>query len=409
MRIPRTALVLLTSTVPAAVVLGVALMQPHLAAEPRRSGGIDGQSVFRYDTFGDEQLWTGVLQMQQPVATLPPATALAVGLKVDLDALPAGVVQALRTGAVDLQDPAVTRALLQLNAVVGVKGTVDATGQLVSVGVTCALCHSTVDDALAKGIGHRLDGWANADLNVGAIVALSPVLDAQTRATFSSWGPGRYDPRHHMFDGTNITPLNATSVPVVIPPIYGLGNVDFETYTGDGPIGYWNAYVGVTQMGGHGSFTDGRLGISVSQTPDLVTPKLSALVDYERSLRAPRAPKGSIDRAAAERGEDLFEGRARCTTCHRGSSLTDVSLGGSRQRPILHDAAETGMDPAYAQRSATGKYRTTPLRGLWPRQAFFHDGRAAGLGEVVDHYNRWFNLGLSAAEQRDLAEYLRSL
>lgn len=409
MRIPRRVLTLLTGLTPAAAILGVALMQLPLRAEHRRGGQMDGQSTFRYDTFGDEQLWTGVLRMQEPVATLSPATALAVGLKVDVDALSPAVVQAIQAGAVDLQDPAVTRTLLRLNAVVGVAGTVDGTGQLVSVGVTCALCHSTVDDALAPGIGHRLDGWANADLDVGAIVALSPALDDQTRATFRSWGPGRYDPRHHLFDGTNITPLNATSVPVVIPPIYGLDNVGFETYTGDGPVGYWNAYVGVTQMGGHGTFTDSRLGIAVSQTPDRVTPLLPGLVDYERSLKAPRAPKGSIDERAAERGEALFEGRAGCATCHRGPRLTDVGLGMPRTRPLLHAAGDTGMDPSYAMRSATGMYRTTPLRGLWQRRAFFHDGSASTLADVVDHYNRWLRLGLSPAQQRDLAEYLRRL
>ena len=212
--------------------------------------------------------------MHEPIATVDPATALAVGLKVDVDALPPAIVAALRAGQVDLTSPAVTTELLRLNAVVGVKGTVNETGQLTSVGVTCALCHSTVDNSFAPGIGKRLDGWANLDLNVGAIVALSPALPDTLKAEFRTWGPGKYDPRHHAFDGTNLISLNSPSRPIVIPSIYGLKGVGFETYTADGPIWYWNSYVGVGQMGGHGNFSDPRLGLFITQTPDLVTPKL---------------------------------------------------------------------------------------------------------------------------------------
>ena len=249
----------------------------------------DGQAIFRFDTFGDEQLWTDVLRMHEVIPTIDPATALAVGLKVDVDALPTPVIDALRAGQVDLTDPAVTVELLRLNAVVGVKGTVDDAGHLAKVGVTCALCHSSVDDSFAAGIGKRLDGWANTALNVGAIVALSPAIDEGTKAEFRSWGPGKYDPRHHAFDGTNLIPLNSPSLPIVIPPIYGLKGVGFETFTGDGPISYWNSYVGVGQMGGHGSFSDPRIGLPITQTPDLVTPKLAALLDYQLSLRSPEA------------------------------------------------------------------------------------------------------------------------
>ena len=212
----------------------------------------DGQAIFRFDTFGDEQLWTNVLQMHEAIATVDPATALAVGLKVDVEALPTAVIKSLRSGRIDLTDPAVTTALLRLNAVVGVKGTVNETGRLVRVGITCALCHSTVDNSFAPGIGERLDGWANHDLNVGAIVALSPVLDDALKAELRTWGPGKYDPRHHAFDGTNLISLNSPSLPIVIPSIYGLKGVGFETFTADGPISYWNSYVGVGQMGGHG-------------------------------------------------------------------------------------------------------------------------------------------------------------
>ncbi len=281
----------------------------------------EGRQIFRYDTFGDEQLWTSVLRMHEVIATLPPATALAAGLKVDVDALPEPILAALRAGQIDLTNPAVTVELLRLNAVVGVRGTVDDTGRLTSVGVTCALCHSSVDDSFAMGIGRRLDGWANTTLNVGAVVALSPALDAATRAEFNAWGPGKYDPRHHAFDGTNLIALNSPSLPIVIPPIYGLKGVGFETFSADGPISYWNSYVGVGQMGGHGSFSDARLGLFITQTPDLVTPKLPALLAYQLSLRIPEPPAGSLDRKAVERGKRLFRGDAGCATCHRGPQL----------------------------------------------------------------------------------------
>jgi hypothetical protein len=332
-----------------------------------------------------------------------------VGLKVDVDALPPTVIDALRAGQANLSDPAVTLALLRLNAVVGVKGTVDNTGHLTKVGVTCALCHSSVDDSFTAGIGKRLDGWANTSLNVGAIVALSPALDEATKAEFRSWGPGKYDPRHHAFDGTNIIPLNSPSRPIVIPPIYGLKGVGFETFTGDGPISYWNSYVGVGQMGGHGNFSDPRIGLTITQTPDLVTPKLAALLDYQLSLHTPRAPRGSFDREAAGRGKDLFNGQAGCSTCHQSPRFTDVLSGPDRNIPLLHDPAEVGMDPAYAERSATGKYRTTPLRGLIQHAPYFHDGSAADLMAVVDHYDTLFGLRLTTIQKMDLVEYLKSL
>jgi hypothetical protein len=374
-----------------------------------RGKRLDGQAIFRYDTFGDEQLWTSVLRMNEAIATVNPATALAVGLKVDVDALPPAVVAALRAGQVDLTDPAVTRTLLSLNAVVGVKGVVSATGQLTTVGITCALCHSSVDNSFAPGIGKRLDGWANTDLNVGAIVALSPALDDATKAEFRTWGPGKYDPRHHLFDGHTIVPLNTPTVPIVIPPIYGLKGVGFETVTADGPISYWNAYVGVGQMGGHGNFSDSRLGINIQQSPDLVTPKLPALLAYQLSLRAPEPAAGSFDRLAAQRGRRVFRNEARCTACHTGPTLTDVLSGPDPRVPVLHTAAEVGTDPRYAMRSATGAYRTTPLRGLATRTAFFHDGSARDLPAVVKHYDQLFGLHLTTAQMSDLVEFLKSL
>jgi mono/diheme cytochrome c family protein len=379
-------------------------------AREREERGIPaGRRIFRYDTFGDEQLWTDVLRMHEVVANVPPATALAVGLKVDVEALPPAVIEALQAGQVDLTDPAVTVELLRLNSVLGVQGKVNDLGQLTSVGITCALCHSSVDDSFAAGIGRRMDGWANTDLNVGAIVALSPVLDDATKAEFRTWGPGMYDPRHHYFDGTNIVPLNSPSLPIVIPPIYGLKGVGFETFTADGPISYWNSYVGVGQMGGHGSFNDPRIGLFINQTPDLVTPKLAALLDYQLSLRPPLPQKGSFDRQAANRGRALFRNEAGCATCHQGRTFTDVLSGPDPRVPFLHDPAEVGTDPRYASRSATGQYRTTPLRGLLQHPPYFHDGSAPDLLSVVEHYDRLFGLNLTAAQKADLVEYLKSL
>jgi hypothetical protein len=367
----------------------------------------DGKHIFRYDTFGDEQLWTDVLRMHEVIPTVDPTTALAVGLKVDVKALPQSLIRKLRRGDVDLTDPAVTVELIRLNAVVGIQGTVEE-GNLTKVGITCALCHSTVDDSFAPGIGRRLDGWANTDLNVGAIVALSPALDDATKAEFQTWGPGKYDPRHHAFDGTNIIPLNSPSLPVVIPPIYGLRGVGFETYTGDGPISYWNSYVGVGQMGGQGTFNDPRIGLFINQSPDLVTPKLPALLRYQLSLHTPQL-HADIDRQRARRGRELFRNEARCATCHQGKTFTDVLSGPSRSVPLLHDPAETGMDPDYAERSATGQYRTTPLRGLLQHPPYFHDGSAPDLPAVVEHYDAQFELHLTPEQKADLVEYLKRL
>jgi mono/diheme cytochrome c family protein len=258
-------------------------------------------------------------------------------------------------------------------------------------------------------VGKRMDGPANRDLNVGAIVALSPALTAEQKAVFNSWGPGRFDPRLQAFDGTRLVPLNSTTVPVMIPPIYGLRGVGFETFTADGPISYWNNYVGVTQMGGQGSFSDPRIGVNVSQSPDLVTPKLPALLAYQLTLRPPDPPRMSFDQAAAKRGERLFEGAARCSSCHTPPTFTDVLRGPDSSVPVLHDPAEVGADPAYALRTATKKYRTSPLRGIWQHPPYFHDGSAADLLAVVNRYDAALSLGLTAAQKADLVEFLKSL
>jgi len=380
--------------------------------------GADGQAIFRFDTFGDEQLWTDVLQMQKVISTVSPATALAVGLKVDSDALPPAVINAIKAGQVNLNDPAVTIELLKLNAVIGVSGKVAADNTLTSIGVTCALCHSTVDNSVTTGIGRRLDGWPNRDLNVGLIISLSPAIPAPSvpptpgaldKSVFQSWGPGKFDARLHFFDGTNFHPLFSPTDPAVIAPAFGLKGVGFETYTGDGVISYWNNYVGVTQMGGHGSFNDPRIGVFVTQTPDLVTPELPALLKYQLSLKTPSPPKGSFNEEAAERGKKLFKGAAGCARCHQGPLFTDVLSGPNPNVPFLHSALEEGQDPVYAARSATKAYRTTPLRALWQHPPYFHDGSAPDLLAVVNHYNTQFQLNLADQQKADLVEYLKTL
>jgi mono/diheme cytochrome c family protein len=390
--------------------LAVSALRGQAGAQAaKRPAPDNGQSVFRFDTFGDEQLWTRVLRMHEAIPSVSPVKALAVGLKVDVDALPAALVAALQAGQVDLTNPAVTIELLRLNAVVGVMGKVDDLGQLTSLGITCALCHSTVDNSFTTGIGRRLDGWPNRDLNVGAILGLSPTLDEALKAEFGTWGPGKYDPRHHAFDGTNIIPLNSPTLPVVIPPAFALQGVVFETFTGDGTISYWNSYVGVSQMGGQGNFSDPRIGLTITQKPDRVTPKLAALLDYQLSLPAPPPPSGSFDATAARRGERLFHGKADCARCHTPPTYTDVSSGPDPTVPVLHDPYETGMDPRYAARSATKQYRASPLRGVWQHPPYFHDGSAADLLAVVNHYDRVFKLNLSAQQKADLVEFLKSL
>jgi len=225
-------------------------------------------------------------------------------------------------------------------------------------------------------------------------VALSPAVSPAVKAILRTWGPGKYDPR---------TNEDGQSTPLVIPPAYGLLGVDKETYTAEGPVSYWNAYVAVTQMHAQGSFSDSRLGINIVQTPDLVTSKLPALREYQLSLAVPKPAASSIDGASADRGKTLFSGVAKCASCHTGSTYTDVNTG------KLHAAAETGMDPRYAARTSSKAYRTTPLRGLLQHAPYFHDGSAASLTDVVDHYNQVLGLNLTAAQKKDLIEYLKTL
>ena len=364
--------------------------------EPSPEQLAEGKQIFRFDTFGDETFWTDTLRLHEVIQTaVSPVTALGVGLKVDADALPPGTLE-----SADLNAPATTVALLKLNAVVGLQGTVetiDGIETLTRVGITCALCHSTVNNSVQAGIGQRLDGWANRELDPGAIIALSPAISPQQQAVYSSWGPGKYDARFN-FDGQND--------PSVIPPAYGLAGINSVTFTGDGDRpAYWNRYVAVTQMHGHGSFSEPRLSINVNNTngtPDLVEAKLPALEAYQLSLTAPPPPAGSFDAAAAGRGRVVFQGQGQCATCHSGTVFTDANTR-------LHEPSEVPTDPRHAQRSATKMYRTTPLRGVWQHAPYFHDGSAATLADVVDRYDGANGLGLTSQQKADLVEYLKSL
>ena len=371
----------------------------------------EGQQVFRFETFGDESFWTDVLKMNTVIETaVSPKTALAVGLKVDAAALPAAVVAGIKDGSISLDDPQSTLALISLNAVVGVKGTVskgaDGKLKLDRMGITCALCHSTVDNSFAPGIGNRLDAYPNRDLNPGLIISLSPALDAPTKAIYASWGPGKYDARFN-HDGL--------SNPATIPAAYGLYGIPKSIYTGDGdvehepagPVAYWNRYVAVTQMHGHGYFADSRLNWVVDhrENDDLVTDKLPALQAYQYSISAPAPPANSFDATAAARGKVLFVGKGQCATCHSGPLFTDVINGGK-----LHpQSASVAIDKDYVNRSATKQWRVTPLKGIWQHPPYFHDGSAATLADVVTRYNQVRNLKLTDAEKSDLTAYLKSL
>jgi len=399
-------------------------LDPMLVAE--------GKETFRFDTFGDESFWTDVLHIDGAIAGeanggygpgVDPETALAVGLKVDAEALPQEVVDAISAGEVDLQDPATTLALLQLDAVVGVKGTFDESGSLEAVGVTCAICHSTVDDSFAPGIGSRLDGWPNRDLNVGAIVSLSnnlqPVADLLTvdeatlRTVLGAWGPGHYN-AVVFFDGKATNPEGEV-VANLIPAAYGMQGLELTTYTGWGDLNYWNALVATLEMNGHGPLNDPRLDDPVkypiasannfghtNDPEDRVTSKLPGLEHYQLSIDPPTPPAGSFDVAKAELGRAIFEGKAKCSTCHIKDIFADN---------VLHTPEEIGIDAFEANRSPTGKYRTTPLRGLWARTkgGFYHDGRFATLNDVITHYDNHFNLDLTIEEKGNLAEYLLSI
>jgi hypothetical protein len=394
----------------------------------------EGRKTFRFETFGSEAFWGDTLQLHKAIAGeknggvgpgVSPAAALSVGLKVDADALPAALKKQLAAGKVNLDDPATTIALLKLNAVVGVTAFANPDGSVKSMGIQCAFCHSTVDNSFAPGIGRRLDGWANRDLNVGAIVSMAPNLtpfsdllgvDVETvKKVLGSWGPGRYDAVLDK-DGKAFRP-DGKQAGTLIPPAFGLAGVNLATWTGFGSVTYWNAYVAGTQMHGAATFFDARFNDkdqypiaaksgsgNTRNKPDRTTAKLAALHFYQLSIPAPKAPEGSYDKAAFERGQTLFNGPAKCATCHVPPLFTEPGHN-------MHAPSEIGIDSFQADRSPTRMYRTAPLAGLWTHQkgGFFHDGRFATLLDVVNHYNGHLKLNLSEAEKKDLVEYLKGI
>jgi hypothetical protein len=391
-----------------------------------------GKEIFRYETFGDEDFWSGLLHLDKAIegtgnggfgSGVSPNTALAVGLKVDVDALPPDVREGIKSGAIDLDDPATTLTLLKLNSVVGIKGNFDDGGTLQSIGITCASCHSTVDNSFAPGIGKRLDGWPNRDLNVGAIISLTdnaqPIADLlhvdepTLRKVLGLWGPGKFAAILFM-DGKAFRPDGKIAANL-IPAAFGLKDIHRTTYTGWGDISYWNAFVANLEMHGKGRFFDPRLNnpdkypiavensfYRVINTPDLITPKLLALRVYQHSIDAPKPPAGSFNKVAALRGKVIFLTKAKCASCHALPLYADN---------VLHSAKEIGIDDFEAMRSPTGKYRTTPLGGLFAREkgGFYHDGRFATLLDVVNHYNNYNKLNLTNAQKDDLVEFLKSL
>ena len=395
-----------------------------------------GKRIFRHDTFGNERFWGQQLRLHEAIAGeanggvgpgVSPGTALALGLKVDVKALPRSLRKQIKNGEIDLDSPATTLALLKLDAIVGVKGHFNEAGQIHSMGITCALCHSQVDNSLAPGIGKRLDGWANRDLNVGAIIAAAPDLspfstllntDATTvRTVLTSWGPGKFD-AELLLDGKAFRP-DGKPAATLIPPAFGLAGVNLHTWTGWGSVAHWNALVAVLEMGGQGNFYDPRLdddykfpiaaangfgNIRVNPEEDKVTSKLPALHLYQLSLQAPKPPRYKLNQGAIIRGKDLFNGKAKCSTCHVPPLYTEPGWN-------LHKAEAIGIDDFQSMRSPDEGYRTAPLKGLWTHHkgGFYHDGRFDTIGDVIDHYNNHFGLQLNEIEKRDLQVFLNTL
>ncbi len=440
-RVARVAgLLAVLAAVAALLLLGAVVFNGTVSAlsTGRTSGGESallrqGKQIFRFDTFGDQAFWGDALQLHKAIEGsanggvgpgVSPKTALAVGLKVDAAAIPRTVAAAIKAGKVDLNDPKTTLALLKLNAVVGVKGFFNGNGTLSSMGITCAFCHSNVDDSFAPGIGRRLDGWPNQDLDVGKIVSLAPNLEPYTdllgvdeatvKKVLLSWGPGKFD-AELAADGKGFRP-DGGSAASRIPPAFGLAGVNLATYTGWGSVTYWNGFVANLEMHGRGSFFDPRLDDAsrfpvaakarfghVRSRPDLITSKLGPLHAYQLSLVAPRPPKGYSDPAAAARGAKIFTGKGRCATCHLPPLYTEPGYN-------LHKPSDTCADAFLANRSPTGMYRTTPLKGMFAKskRGFGADGAYPTLLAVVNHYESCFKLGLSAQEKSDLVQFLKS-
>lgn len=393
-----------------------------------------GRQIFRFDTFASEKFWGDKLKLHLAILGqqnggvgqgLSPRKALEAGLKVDAAAVPESLQQKIRQGELNLDDPTNTVALLKLNAVVGVTGFFDTNDRLSSLGIQCAICHSTVDDSFMPGIGNRLDGWPNRDLNIGAIINFSPDVSALTaalevdentvRTVLQSWGPGKFD-AELILDGKAFRPDGKTAA-TLLPAAFGLAGVNLHTYTGWGSVTHWNAFVSNLEMHGQGTFWDPRLNDAttfplaakngygnVRNTPDVITAKLAPLHYYQLSIPAPTPPSTNFNAEVALRGEALFNNKAKCSTCHVPPLFTEPGWN-------MHTPAEIGIDDFQANRSPDKRYRTTPLKGLFARTkgGFYHDGRFATLNDVVNHYQAHFTLGLSEAEIADLVEYLKSL
>jgi hypothetical protein len=411
----------------------VAAVSSSDARHPRGSSSsrllARGRQIFRFDTFGDQAFWGGALQLHRAIAGrknggvgpgVSPKTALSVGLKVDATRIPKRVAAAIKAGKVNLNDPKVTLTLLKLNAVVGVRGFFRG-NRLTSMGITCAVCHSTVDNSFAPGIGRRLDGWPNRDLNVGAIIGLAPnkkpitdllqVDEATVNKVLAAWGPGKFDAELFL-DGKGFRPDGKTAA-TLIPAAFGLAGINLHTYTGWGSVPYWNAFVANLEMHGIGNFDDARLNNArqfpvaaragfahVRNKRDLITSKLAPLHLYQLSLPVPHAKR--FDRAAARRGRAIFNGKGHCSSCHMPPAFSDAGWN-------LHTGQEICIDNFQSSRSPTFRYRTTPLRGIVAKMkgGFYHDGRFPTLLSVVDHYDSCFKLGLTAREKQDLVQYLR--
>ncbi|HEV8283612.1 MAG TPA: hypothetical protein VGQ09_04840 [Chitinophagaceae bacterium] len=409
-----------------------ATIQERQSIEKNKSLVAEGKEIFRFDAFGDEDFWSGLLHIDKAISGannggfgpgVSPTAALAIGLKVDVDALPPEVIEGIKSGAINLNDPVTTVALLKLNAVLGIKANFNQQGTLQSIGITCASCHSTVDNSFATGIGKRLDGWPNRDLNVGGIISLTDnalpianllhVDEVTLRTVLAGWGVGKFSAILFM-DGKAFRPDGKVAANL-IPAAFGLKDINLTTYTGWGDISYWNSFVANLEMHGKGNFSDPRLNdpvkypiafengfYHVTNNPDLITSKLPALRAYQHSIDTPKPPAGSYNPAVSARGKSIFLTKAKCASCHALPLLADNKL---------HTAEEMGIDNFEAMRSPTGKYRTTPLSGLFARAkgGFFHDGRFATLGDVINHYNDHFSLNLTPAEKQDLEQYLKSL
>jgi len=394
----------------------------------------EGQQIFRFETFDDQTFWGDALRLHQAIEGakfggvgpgLSPRAALGVGLKVDVDALPASLIEQLKQGKVNLDDPATTLALLKLNSVIGVTGFFNPAGSLKSVGIQCALCHSTVDNSLTQGIGQRLDGWANRDLNVGDIISIAPNLQpfaellgvdqATVRKVLQSWGTGHFDAELAL-DGKAFRPDGKTSA-ILIPPAFGLAGVNLHTWTGWGSVTYWNAFVANLEMHGKGTFFDPRLDDAaqfpvaakagfghVNNVPDVVTSRLASLHFYQLAIPAPTPPKGTFDKDAAKRGEAVFNGTGKCSSCHVPPLYTEPGWN-------MHTPSEVCVDSFQAERAPDKRYRTSPLNGLWThtKGGFYHDGRFSTLLDVVNHYDTCFSLSLSDQDKTDLVEFMKSL